>query len=105
MGFNHLSELPIRLQPLPLQALFPPLKEGARAPFGAVVPELSKSFLEDLGRVQTAVGLEQFLQGPSPIQAQVLAPREQGITLALDVAPVLATETLVLAAPDFIEGL
>ena len=89
MGFNQLGELPIGLQSLPFQAVFPALEKGARATLGAVVPELSEGFLEHVGRVQTPVGLEQFFQGASAIQTQVLAPREQGITLALDVAPVL----------------
>ncbi len=74
MGFNHVSELPIRLQPLPLQRVFPALEEGTSTPFGAVVPELSEGFLENVGRIQAAVDLEQFLQGPSPVQVQVLTP-------------------------------
>ena len=75
MGFNQLGKLPIRLQSLPFQAVFPALEEGARAAFGAVVPELSEGFLEDVGGVQTPVGLEQFFQGSPPIQTQVLAAR------------------------------
>ena len=50
-------------------------------------------------------GLEQFFQGSSAIQIQVLASREQGISLAFDVTPVLAAETFVFTAPDFIESL
>jgi hypothetical protein len=105
MGFDQLGKLPVRFQALPFQAVFPALEKGAGATFGTVVPELSKIFLEDVGRVQTPVGLEQFLQGTSSIQTQVLATREQCITLALDVTPVLATETFVLTASDLIEGL
>ncbi len=105
MGFNQLGKLAVRLQTLPFQTIFPALEEGTRTPFGAVVPELSESFLENVGRVQTTVGLEQFLQGASSIQTQVLTSREQGIMLSLDVAPVLTAEALVLTAPDFIESL
>ena len=105
MGFNQLGKLPIRLHSLPFQAVFPAFEKGARATFGTVVPELSEGFLEDIGRVQTPISLEQFFQGASSIQTQILAPGEQRITLALDVTPVLATETFVLTAPDLIKGL
>ena len=105
MGFNQFGKLPIRRQSLPFKAIFPAFEKGTRAAFGAVVPELSEGFLGDVGRVQTPVGLEQFIQGASSIQTQVLASREQCKTLALDVAPVLAAAALVLTAPDFIEGL
>lgn len=43
MGFNQLSKLPVRLQALPLQAVFPTLEEGTGAMFGTVVPELKGS--------------------------------------------------------------
>ena len=105
MGFNQLGKLAVRLQTLPLQAVFPALEEGTGAAFATVVPELPEGFLEDVGRIQTPVGLEQLLQGASSIQAQVLTTRKQCVSLALDVATVLAAEAFVLAAPDFIEGL
>jgi len=37
-------------------------KDPGRTPFSTVVPELPESFLENVCRVQTAVGLEQFLR-------------------------------------------
>ena len=37
--------------------------------------------------------------------AAVFTSRQQRITLSLDIAPVLAAETLVFTTPDFIEGL
>ncbi len=79
MGFNQLGELPIRLQSLPFQVVFPTLEEGPRAAFGAVVPELSEAFLEDVGGVQAPVGLQQFLQRSLPIQTQVLGDRESKV--------------------------
>lgn len=63
--------------------------------------ELSEAFLEDVGRIQTPVGLKQ----PSSIQTQILVSREQGVPLAHDVMPVLTAETFVFTMPDFIEGL
>ena len=61
MGFNHLDKLTIRLKSLPFQAVCPSLEKGMRAAFGAVVPELAKSFFEDIGRVQMLVRLKQYL--------------------------------------------
>jgi len=104
MGFNQLGKLSVWLQTLPFQTVFPSIEECTGATFSTVVPELSKIFLEDVGCVQTPVGLKQLLQGASSIQVQILAAREQRITLTFDVAPVLAAETFVLTAPDFIEG-
>ena len=105
VGFNQLGKLSVQRQSLPLQAVFPALEEGNRSTFGTAVPELPEGLLEDVGCFQAPVGQEQSLQGASPIQAQVHTSREQCVTLALDVAPILAAETLVLAAPDFIENL
>ena len=85
MGFNQLGKLPIRLQSLPFQAVFPTLEKGTCATLGAVVSELSEGFLEKVGCIQTPVGLERFFQSPPSIQTQVLVSREQCITLALDV--------------------
>ena len=50
MGFDQLGKLPVRFQALPFQAVFPALEKGVGAAFGTVVPELSKIFLEDVGR-------------------------------------------------------
>ena len=105
MGFNHFGKLSVWFQTLPFQTVFPSLEEGTGTTFGTVVPELSEGFLEDVGRVQTPISLEQFFQSASSIQTQVLAPGEQCITLPLDVTPVLATETFVLISPDLIKGL
>ncbi len=79
MGFNQLGKLPIRLQSLPFQAVFPALEKGTRAAFATVVPQLSEGFLEDVGGVQTPVGLEQFLQRSLPVQTQVLSDRESKV--------------------------
>ncbi len=60
MRFNHLGELLVRSQPLPFETGFPTLKEAAGAAFSAVIPQLPEGLLEDVGRIQTPVGLEQF---------------------------------------------
>ncbi len=41
MGLNQRVKLPIRLQSLPIQAVFPALKKGTRVTSGATFPELS----------------------------------------------------------------
>ena len=105
MEFNQLGKLLVRFEPLPFQAVLPSFKEGAGTALGSVIPELAEGLLQQIGGVQTPVGLQQFFQGSSAIQTQVLASRQQGILLALDVTPVLAAEAFVLTAPDFIEGL
>ena len=66
MGFNQFGTLPIRLQSLPFQTVFPAFEKRACASFGAIVPELSEAFLEDIGRIQTPVGLEQFFSARLP---------------------------------------
>ncbi|MCU7850132.1 MAG: hypothetical protein KZQ89_19515 [Candidatus Thiodiazotropha sp. (ex Lucinoma kastoroae)] len=66
MGFNQPGKLPIRFQSLPFETLFPALEKGTRSAFGALIQELSEGFLEDVGRVQTPVGQEQFLQRKTP---------------------------------------
>ena len=63
MGFNQLGKPSIRLQSLPFQAVLPSFKEGAGTALGSVIPELAEGFLEEVGGVQTPVGLEQFFSG------------------------------------------
>jgi hypothetical protein len=42
---------------------------------------LSEGFLEDVGRIQPPVGLQQFFKAHLPFQTQILASREQGIMI------------------------
>ena len=105
MGFNQFGKLLTGHQPLPFQAVFPTFEKSECASFGTVAPEISKAFLEDIGRVQTPVGLEQFFQRISSKYAQILASRKQGITLAFDVTLILTTESFVFTTSDFIESL
>lgn len=81
MGFNQLRELLVGFQPLPFEAVLPSFKEGTRAAFGTVVPELPEGFLEDIGGIQAPVGLKQLLQGPAAIQTQVFTPGKQRVAL------------------------
>ena len=74
MAVDQLGKFSVRRQTLPFQALLPTLEEGPRTAFSPVVSELAELLLEQVGRVQASIGLQQFLQGAPPVQAQVLAP-------------------------------
>ena len=80
-------------------------EKGASPAFGAVIPELPEGLLQNIGGVQAPVGLEQLLECAATVQAQVLPPGKQRVTLPLDIRPVLAAEAFVLTAPDLIESL
>src|SRR3989442_8457983 len=100
---DHGCELLVGLEPLPLQALLPALEEGAGPARGLVAPELAEGLFEQVGGVETLVGLEQLAQGCSAIVGEVVAAGEQGVALPLDEGAVLAGETVVLAAPHLVE--
>src|SRR5690242_13913831 len=59
---DHFGELLIGLEPLPLEALSPVLKETPRPALTLVTPQLAKTLLEDIGRVEPLVGRKQRLQ-------------------------------------------
>jgi hypothetical protein len=60
VAIDHLRELLIGGEPLPLEALCPPREEGAGPALGLVVPELAKGLFEQVGGVQSLVVLEQL---------------------------------------------
>ena len=105
MAINHLSELLVRCQPLPLEAIAPVLEEPPCPALALIAPHLTKGLLEEIGRVEPRVRGQQGLQGLAAIEVQVLAVREQRVLLALDVAPFLASESGVLALAHLIERL
>ena len=88
---------------MPLEAVPPAFEEGPRSSLGAVVPELAEGLLEDVGSIEAPVGLEQLLEAGLAVVLEVLAIREQGVALALDVRPVLARQPPELAASHIIE--
>ena len=103
MAVNHRRERLVGREPLPLEALFPAREEGVGPALGLVVPELAKGLLEQVGGVQSRVGLEQLSEGPAAVEGEVLAVGEQGIALSLDEGAVLGSEAAVLAAADGVE--
>src|SRR5215211_2592351 len=102
---NHGSELLIRRQPLPLQAGAPVLEEAPGPTLALVAPQLAEALLQQVGGVQPLVGRQQRLQCSLAVEREVLLTRQQGVFLALDVAPVAAGEPRVLALAHRIEGL
>src|SRR5260221_14633372 len=88
MSINHLSELLVGFQPLPLQARTPVLEEASRPALALVVPELTEGLLEQVSRVQALIRRQQGFKRLSALQGQVLPMREQRVFLALDVAAI-----------------
>ena len=105
MTLDHLGELLVGLQALPLQARPPVLEEATRPAFGVVVPELTEGFLEQVSPVESAVGREQFLERPPAVQRQVLSTREQRVLLTLDVASIPTAESPILGLAHLVERL
>jgi hypothetical protein len=105
MPVDHRGEFLVRREPLPLQARAPVLEEASCPTLALVAPQLAETLLENIGRVEPLVGRQQCLQRPLAVKREVLLAREQGVFLALDVAPVAALQPRVLALADRIQSL
>src|SRR3989442_11634735 len=103
MSINHLSELLVGFQALPLEGHAPVLEEAPCPALTLVVPELAEGLLEQVRRVQAFVGRQQRLERLSALHGQVLATREQRVLLTLDVAAILAAEPRVFALSYLVE--
>ena len=100
------GELVVGLQPLPLQARPPVLKESPRPSLALVAPQLSKGLLEQGRRSRSRLlAASRVLSACLPSEGEVRPARKQGIFLSLDEAAAFACEPCVLALADFIEGL
>src|SRR5258708_23504545 len=104
MTINHLSELLVGFESLPLQARAPVLEEAPRPALTLVVPELTEGLFEKVGGVQALIRRQQRLEGLPAFQGEILAMREQGVFLSLDEAPIAATEPRVFALAYLVEG-
>src|ERR1700736_4432667 len=62
MTVDHLRELLVGFEPLPLEACPPVLEEAPRPAFPFIAPQLAEAFLENIGRVEPLVGRKQRLQ-------------------------------------------
>src|ERR1700738_136783 len=101
---DHLGELLVRLEPLPLEAPSPVLKEAPRPALALVTPQLTEALLEDIGRVQPLVGRQQDLQRLPAVEREVLLARQQRVFLAFDVAPVAARKSSIFALANVIQS-
>ena len=61
MAVDHLGELLIWLEPLPLETGAPVLEEASRPALALIAPQLAKTLLKDIGRVEPLVGRQQYL--------------------------------------------
>ena len=105
MAVNHIGELHVGRQTLPLEARAPILEEAPRPALTLIVPELAEGLLEEVGGVQALVGREQGLECFPAISAQVLLVRQQGVLLALDVPALLAGQPGIFALADLVQRL
>ena len=55
---DYRREFLVGVKPLPLQALLPPLEEGAGPARRLVAPELPEGLFEPIGGVESLIGLE-----------------------------------------------
>jgi hypothetical protein len=83
VSLNHLGELLVRLEPLPLQLFAPALEELPRPGFAVVVPQLTEGLLEQIRGIEAFVGAEQQLEGLARRAFEILGMREQRILLTL----------------------
>src|SRR5215471_8331545 len=83
----------------------PILEEPLCPALALVIPQLTEALLEDIGGVEPLVGRKQRLQGLLAFERQVLPTRQQGVFLALDVAPVTAGKAGIFALATPIQGL
>src|SRR3989442_343279 len=80
---DHLRELLVGLEALPLERLAPVLEEAPGPSLAGVVPKLAEGLLEEVGGVEAPVRGQQELERLAPLQRQVLATRAQRVLLAL----------------------
>ena len=97
MSVDHLGELLIRLESLPLEAGAPILKEASCPTLALVAPQFAKTLLEDIGRVEPLVGRQQYLQRLLTLKREVLLARQQRVFLTFYIAPLAALKPGILA--------
>ena len=105
VAVDHLGEFLEGRQFLPFQGYTPVLEELPGPGNAAAVPELSEGLLEQVGRLQPLIGLQQRPRGLLAIQGEVLPMRQQRISLSLDKLAIFATQSGVLATTHLVQGL
>jgi hypothetical protein len=72
MTINHVGELLVRFEALPLEAGAPVLEEASCPAFFLIAPQLAEGFLQEIRRIEPLVRGQQGLQGLAAIEVQVL---------------------------------
>jgi hypothetical protein len=101
---DHLCELLVRLQTLPLERGDPVVEEATRPAGHLVAPELLERLLEKVSGVQTFVGVKEQPQCSSAGRRQVVPTTQEDVLRSLDPAPTRARQSGVLAFAYGIEG-
>src|SRR6516165_4687174 len=105
MTIDHLGELLVRLEPLPLEAGAPVLEEAPRPALALVAPQLAETLLEDIGSVEPLIGRKQRLQSLLAIKREILFARQQRVFLPLNVAPIAPRKPPIFALSNLIQSL
>src|SRR5260370_1336146 len=83
MTINHVGELFVGLQSLPLERCAPVFEEAPRPALVLVAPELAKGLLEQIGGVEALVASQQSPQSLPPLHRHVLLPLHPALFLPL----------------------
>ena len=102
--FDHAGESFVGFQSLPAERRLPPLVESLGIDGGVIIPELSELFFEQVGFVESSVGLEEQFQGCTSTAIEVFFARQQGVFLTFDITSGIALEAFVFAFADLVEG-
>ena len=105
MAIDHLGELHVGWQALPLGAIAPVLEEAPRKALALIRPELAEGLLEQVGGTQALLGSEQGLERLPAVCAQVLLARQPGGLLTQNVTALLAGQPGIFALADLVERL
>ena len=82
MLFNQFDKLEVRFQPAPLELIHPLPQETSGAGFGAVAPQMSKRFLEQMSFQQFGAGRQKIVQGIASFAPHSRFAREEDELLA-----------------------
>ena len=99
---DHVGEFLKGSESAPAELRFP-VVEKFSGPCGIfVVPQLPERFFQQVGFVESAIGLEQEPQRASAVQIEVGVVRQEGISLAFDESSVFRAHSLIFDAPDVV---
>ena len=102
MAFDHGGEILKGLESAPAQLGFP-VVEKFSSPCGVlVVPQLPERFFEQIGLLDTPVGLEEEPERSSAFQIEIGMVRQERVALAFDESPILLAHPPIFDSPDVV---